>query len=115
MGKLDPKPEIAIVRTIEQEQKRTKTHNQIFEELKKLSEEEAYKIVGNAGLNIKGRKYFVFPMLERLGINTWEQLDEESELIEKKESKLSSNARNAVIHLHTHCLIEKIQFDEKNT
>ena len=70
--KLDGKQEIAVVVNIEQEQRKSKTLEQIFNDLKIQSNEEAAKVVGTDGqLNANGRKHFLFPLLERNGITTW--------------------------------------------
>jgi hypothetical protein len=114
--KLDGKPEIAVVVNIEQEQRKSKTLEQIFEDLKNQSIDEAFKVTGRDGnLNSKGRKHFLFPLLERNGITTWEELNNEANLIDERKSNLSSSPRNAVIHLHTHCLILKSKEDENNS
>jgi hypothetical protein len=114
--KLDGKPEIAVVVNIEQEQRKSKSLEQIFEELKFQSNEEAAKVVGADGqLNAKGKNHFLFPLLERNGITTWEELNIQANLIDERKSNLSSNPRNAVIHLHTHCLILKSKENENNS
>ena len=113
--KLDGKPEIAVVVNIEQEQRKSKTLEQIFNDLKFESNEQITKIIGADGqLNANGRKHFLFPLLERNGITTWDELNIEANLIDERKSNLTSNPRNAVIHLHTHCLILKSKFDENN-
>ena len=74
--RLDGKPEIAVVVNIEQEQRKYKTLEQIFNDLKIQSNEETAKVVGADGqLNANGRKHFLFPLLERNGITTWEELN----------------------------------------
>jgi hypothetical protein len=114
--RLDGKPEIAVVVNVEQEQRKSKTLEQIFNDLKIQSNEEAAKVVGADGqLNYNGRKHFLFPLLERNGITTWEELNIQANLIDERKSNLSSTPRNAVIHLHTHCLILKSKLDENNS
>ncbi len=64
---------------------------------------------GNEKPNKKGRAYLLFPLLERHGIDTWEKLQAESFLIDEKKSQLSREVRDAITHLHTHCMLEEVR------
>ena len=56
-------------------------------------------------LTAKGRSHFIFPLLERNKIETWSDIIREVNLIDQGISPLSRNVREAVNHIHTHCLI----------
>jgi hypothetical protein len=118
MSKLDGKPEIAIVKTIEQEKRFEMTFKMIFNELKAKAYDDEKKLLKDAEegskLNSKGRYNLLFPILESVKINDWEKLNEEADLVDLKISNYSANIRNAIIELHTLCLINKQLYDEKN-
>ena len=73
---------------------------------------EAVEKLKKSRLNSKGRKYFLFPLLERNNIDSWEKLDFEMNLIDEKKSELSSNLRSAVNHLHTHIMLNYLKSKE---
>lgn len=56
--------------------------------------------------NKRQRAVLHFPILEKNGINTWQELEAEAERIDNKESTLSSTDRDMVLNVHTACLIE---------
>lgn len=64
------------------------------------------QILFQKGFNKKQRAYFLFPLLERNGIDTWKKLSQEQKLIDDKKSQFSREVRDAVNHLHTHCLLQ---------
>lgn len=116
---LEGKEPVAIVRSIEKEQEQHLhyTPEDIYNQLKKECEENISKMKAsstspNFNLNSKGRKYFLFPMLKRVGFDTWDKLDSEMKLIDERKSNVSSNVRNTINHLHTHCLITYLKLKE---
>ena len=102
-----------IVYKIEKEQRVELTPEYFFNLFKTNCEQEIEKgKLKKSRLNSKGRKYFLFPLLERNNIDSWEKLNFEMNLIDEKKSELSSNLRNAVNHLHTHIMLNYLKSKE---
>lgn len=66
-------------------------------------------IVGNKRLNAKGRQHFTWAMLEHIGINNYDELEDAIELIQARKSSLSSNQRNAVKKAYLMCNLHLIE------
>lgn len=85
-----------------------------YQEAKKQFQDEQSKRMGPVrkpgdyftSLNKKGRSYYLFPLLERNGLDSWEKINTEVYLIDEKKSQFSREVRDAIVHLHTHCIIQ---------
>lgn len=52
-------------------------------------------------LNLKGRNYFLLPLLKKNKLDTWKKIEKEIELIDQKKSTYPYAVRQAIVHFHT--------------
>lgn len=97
------------------EQKPVETIEDLYENYKADAKAQIDEItLGKKTLTKKGRAHFIFPLLERHKIETWSDIVREVGLIDEGISPLSRIAREAVNHIHTHCLIMYAKRAEAN-
>ncbi len=78
----------------------TNSHRKIFEDLKKANNERLSKIeTEKKKLTSAGRKYYIFPILEENGFDTFDKIMDECEQIINKTSKQSRVVRDAITTL----------------
>jgi len=89
-------------KTKKQSKQTLKTSIDFYNELKDDIRDGVDKQLGGSDkdlpkrLNAKGKKYYVLPLLEDRGLDTWEKIQAEYLLIMKKESKHSVVVRMSV-------------------
>ena len=85
-----------------------------FQGLRSEAGLQVKSLVSNKGmrLNSKGRMVFIFPMLDRLGIDTFEKLEAELDLIMEEKSQLGSNVRTSIMQVFTVCMDIMMAYNE---
>jgi len=81
------------------------TFSEVYLQLKELNNKNVTELLMEGKekgqkpgeLNLFGRRYYVYPQLEYIGLDTWQKVYDEATLIRDNKSKLSRSDRDTVV------------------